>query len=452
MIGGLLAYIMLHKPELVRLHKNWQAACGIILLLLGLLFINRNSAFPGWWALLPTLGTFFLISAGPQAWINKFFLSNKLAVWIGLISYPLYLWHWPLLSFARIVEAGAPSPVLRFGMVLLAVVCAWLTYSLIEKPIRFGMRGETKTLGMVVLMIATGGMGYLAYKNNGFEGVRQPGKEQYIRYFENSLPGWQYFMATDIPGKFRMQCDFYDLDQYRKGHSTRIPRLVVDNSCFERNSAYSKSVFIWGDSHAQMLNWGLKNNLPKNWQILQIASSGCAPNADVTQPSTTDYCSQSNWFALKLIKDTAPDVVVVAQNSGQAIKNFEGVLKQLEGLGVKKVIFTGPSPHWTTDLPKIIARNLWENTPRRTYSGIDRQVLKNNLLLQQNFHSSEAHIFVNIISFFCNMEGCLTYIGDDKKTGITTWDYGHLTPIASNLLAEKLLVPVITGKEVHVVR
>ena len=54
-----------------------------------------------------------MIAAGSRAWLNRFVLSNRFLVWIGLISFPLYLWHWPLLSFARIMQNETPS--LRFG-------------------------------------------------------------------------------------------------------------------------------------------------------------------------------------------------------------------------------------------------------------------------------------------------------------------------------------------------
>lgn len=449
MIGGLLAYIALHKPHLNSQHKNAQSILGVVLLAIGMLLINKERAFPGWWALLPTLGAFFIISAGQKAWFNNHVLSNRLFVWFGLISYPLYLWHWPVLSFAHIIESETPSFEIRFGCVVISILLAWLTFRLIEKPIRFGKHGSTNALAMIFLMLVTGSTGYLCFKKSGFDGVEgygriwQPEKSRYISYFENSLPEWKYFTFMEIPKKFRDECNFYDIHKYRIGQATRIPIPKIDNSCYTRNTAYKNSVFIWGDSHAQQLNSGLKNNLPDSWQILQVASSGCIPNPSATQSSATDYCDHSNWFALKTINETKPDVVIVAQNGSHTLEKFEEVAIKLKEMGVKKVVFTGPTPHWTTNLPKIVVRKLLVNTPRRTYIGIDHQVLKANLELQQNFQNSEARIFVNIIDLFCDQEGCLTYLGDDNKTGITTWDYGHLSPIASNYLAKNLLVNLI---------
>ena len=100
MIGGALAYISLHRPHfLPPRYKNLQSVSGVILIVLSIVLIDDERRFPGWWAVLPTFGAFLTISAGASAWINKNVLSNNLLVGIGLISYPLYLWHWPLISW-----------------------------------------------------------------------------------------------------------------------------------------------------------------------------------------------------------------------------------------------------------------------------------------------------------------------------------------------------------------
>ena len=117
---------------------NLCSIAGLLLLILGMILINKYRAFPGWWALMPTIGAVLLIIAGPLAVINRTLLSNKLMVALGLISYPLYLWHWAILSFLRIMQGEVPLWWYRVLAVLLAVVLSVLTYKFIEKPIRFG--------------------------------------------------------------------------------------------------------------------------------------------------------------------------------------------------------------------------------------------------------------------------------------------------------------------------
>jgi len=98
--------------------------------------INKDLNFPGAWALLPVFGAALLVVAGPSGFINRYLLDNRLMVGIGLISYPLYLWHWPLLSFARILENQTPTGLSRLLLVVLSFALAWVTYVFVEMPIR----------------------------------------------------------------------------------------------------------------------------------------------------------------------------------------------------------------------------------------------------------------------------------------------------------------------------
>lgn len=121
-----------------RQNANLYSVVGFVLLVTGVALINKHSAFPGWWALLPTLGSVLLIIAGPQGIINRTILSNRLMVAIGLISYPLYLWHWAILSFLRIMQGEVPLWWQRAIAVIVAIILSILTYQFVEKPIRFG--------------------------------------------------------------------------------------------------------------------------------------------------------------------------------------------------------------------------------------------------------------------------------------------------------------------------
>jgi peptidoglycan/LPS O-acetylase OafA/YrhL len=137
--GGALGYAHLfRKKELSRFESltNVQSVVGSALLLIAILSFGGKLLFPGWWALMPTWGALLVINAGPEAWINRNVFSRRPVVFVGLISYPLYLWHWPLLSFAHILEAGSLSAITVWGAVGLAFVLASLTYVFVEKPIR----------------------------------------------------------------------------------------------------------------------------------------------------------------------------------------------------------------------------------------------------------------------------------------------------------------------------
>lgn len=461
--GSILAYICLYWPDLLSqiqnklkpydiathltatqsmILNNIQSFVGTVLIIVSLFVITKERSFPGWWALLPVGGAVLIISAGKNAWLNRKVLSHSLLVWFGLISFPLYLWHWPILSFARIMESETPARSIRIMAVLLSVVLAWLTYKLIERPIRFGKKTEWSSVIMLFLMVIVGFSGYTCFKQDGFP-YRFKEFQEFADYYENSVPALNYNHRIGLYAKFRLECDFYDLNSYLDGKSTPIPLAKISRACFVKNNSLPNRVLIWGDSHAQQLYFGLQNNLPKDWQILQVATSSCPPNTQISQPSKTSYCDQSNWFAMKTIRKTKPDVVIIGQNLGHDSNNFKFIAKELKKLGVKKIIFTGPTPHWTSDLPKIILKKFWKNTPKRTYQFIDQTILAANTQLQQEAGVSDRYTFVNLFKVFCNSEGCLTYLGHDKKTGLMSYDYGHLTPVASDYLAKKALVPLV---------
>lgn len=174
LVGALLACLSLRQaPPLLAVTRNparrgLLSVAGLGAIVAACLLVKGGAGFPGWWALLPTLGAAALIAAGPQAWVNRAILSNRVLVWVGLISYPLYLWHWPLLSFAQIVESGVPAPAIRIVAVLAAVLLAWLTYGLVEQPIRQRRRHGARIAVVLALAVAAvGGFGGWIYLNDG---------------------------------------------------------------------------------------------------------------------------------------------------------------------------------------------------------------------------------------------------------------------------------------------
>jgi peptidoglycan/LPS O-acetylase OafA/YrhL len=166
----LVAVLYTEKQKIQRQTlANCSSLLGLLLVTYGLLHINKELRFPGEWALIPVTGAVLLLAAGPDAVVNRKILSARLLVWFGLISFPLYLWHWPLLSFARIVESEVPSSEIRLQAAVLSIVLAWLTYLLIERPMRFGKYGRAKIITLVFLMIVIGYVGFNTYQRDGLK-------------------------------------------------------------------------------------------------------------------------------------------------------------------------------------------------------------------------------------------------------------------------------------------
>jgi peptidoglycan/LPS O-acetylase OafA/YrhL len=183
--GSILAWLFLYKAEEIKIIKLWidkkfkrlikfsdasadvpimynlLSLIGFLTLVYGVIFIDKNLAFPSAWAIIPVAGATLVIVGGSKAWLNRLLLMNPIAVWFGLISYPLYLWHWPILSFMQIIEGDMPHRDNRIVAVLLSVFLAWLTYKWIEAPIRFGfLKKKLNAFIIAFILFAVGGLGY----------------------------------------------------------------------------------------------------------------------------------------------------------------------------------------------------------------------------------------------------------------------------------------------------
>ena len=174
LIGALLALMSFGRSaplleNIGRLRLHALSIVGLALMIVPMFTLSGASAFPGWNALAPTVGSALLIATGPSTFVGRQLLSRELMVYLGLISYPLYLWHWPLLVFARILNSGTPSAGLRLGVVLLSLVLAHGTYRYIERPVRNHPRRTSTALVLASSIAAIGAVGAVTFVQRGFE-------------------------------------------------------------------------------------------------------------------------------------------------------------------------------------------------------------------------------------------------------------------------------------------
>jgi peptidoglycan/LPS O-acetylase OafA/YrhL len=148
--------------------KQWVPPAGLagLALIVGATYlINRWKAFPGAWALLPVLGAFLLIAAGPTTPLSRLLLQRRALVGLGLISYPLYLWHWPLLVLSDLEFPATAAPVRHMWAVAIALVLSMLTYHWLEKPLK--KAGPRGVIVMTVLMIVLGALSWVTHRSGG---------------------------------------------------------------------------------------------------------------------------------------------------------------------------------------------------------------------------------------------------------------------------------------------
>jgi peptidoglycan/LPS O-acetylase OafA/YrhL len=199
LLGSLLAYTATPSGRSVipvtgatparKMRDNILATIGFALLTSALVGIGRESAFPGFWALLPTIGTYLIIAAGACAWPNSAVLASRPCRFVGLISYPLYLWHWPLLSFARVLNGAPPPAIVRLFLVGAAILLAWLTYQTVERPIRLEGRLPLKAISLLVAMLIIGSLSYGGFRYDPLDS--RPVLQQLTDVVRHSsLPGY----------------------------------------------------------------------------------------------------------------------------------------------------------------------------------------------------------------------------------------------------------------------
>ena len=434
LIGCMAAYVaVVHAPADAGTHLPQGAGAtlasvlGLALIVAAVLLLSGTSTFPGWWALMPTLGTVLLIVVGPGALVNRWILSQKPMVSIGLVSYPLYLWHWPILLFWQDATGEALTRWEKLGAMILSVLLAFATYRLVERPLRFGPRprraaiGLSMTMGFVVLA------GFALHA--GTVGGQYRDREEFLAHFENSPPEHGYLVRQDLERKFRLDCNFYD-------RSTKGPKASIPEDCHAHPKAYS--VLLWGDSHAQHLRHGLERQLPADVSLMQVTTAGCAPSLTDRQPDHLGSCNRSNRFALALIASSKPYTVVVAQGARHDRTDWTEFVAELRRLGVSQVVLVGPVPKWRPDLYRVVARNYWPTPPRELRSHLDARTIETDRQLAAKYRDTPGLRYLSAIDVLCPGQGCLTYLGDDVKTGLITWDYGHLTPDSSVYLGERL--------------
>jgi peptidoglycan/LPS O-acetylase OafA/YrhL len=407
--------------------ENVRAGVGCLLISAAVLGLSKGVEFPGWWALLPTVGTFLFISAGPHAWLNRNILSHRIMVGIGLISYPLYLWHWPLLSFARIRQSTAPSLTVRITLVLLSVLLAWLTFKFIENPARHSRGARTVGL-LIVLMIAIGSLGVYTFDKNGFD-TRFP---ESIRAYAN----YRY-----NPG--------VNARPYRCWLTTTQSYTEYSDECVDPSKSAAKPlIFIWGDSHAARLYAGMNQVYGERYRLAQFTRDACPPLLGIGD----ELCSQGNLFILRKIEQERPAIVILfddwsgySKDWGREPDTTRALFRTLSALteiGIPTVIVVGPAPKWEKALPKLVYEAAVRDAPRyrvppRMSFGLDQSFAGVDSSLRELLIGHRVRYF-SIRDVMCNEQGCLTHVGEGPDE-IVSWDMGHLTTAGAAYVAERIL-------------
>jgi len=168
-LGGACAFLLKNKysPSVkISAYLSWS---GLTIIVMALIITREYDPYPSLRALLPTIGAALIIIGAQSGALSLKFISSRLFCSIGLISYPLYLWHWPILVFLRILDAQEPSVSARFIILCTSLVLASLTYFLVETPFRFGRLRNPAVAILCYSMIGIFAFAVVIKKNDGFQ-------------------------------------------------------------------------------------------------------------------------------------------------------------------------------------------------------------------------------------------------------------------------------------------
>lgn len=270
---------------------------GVGLIGAAIFLFDRRTVFPGWAALVPTAGAMCVISVRGDSWFQRRIMACAGLVLIGVISYPLYLWHWPILSFATILESGTPESIARVIAVLLSLALAWLTFRFFERPVR--ARRSTR-----VAVALAGGLSIF-----GVAGL-----------------------AIYAAGGFTDRFDF-DVRAIRPATRTNVlcvrsfPEPRDFNYCKSTSSAPPVAVFL-GDSRAQGVYDGVVALLEARHPLTLLGRGGCPPLLNVHERDTDERGCNDVWNVfVKYVADVKPPVVVVVGGGASLLQGSAGALE-----------------------------------------------------------------------------------------------------------------------------
>lgn len=442
MAGGALAYAhaMPGSGTWARCEMRGPLAASLSVAGIALILLAASGAagvypYPGWRAIVPVAGTVLLIAAGPAALMNRALSRWGLVRTLGLISYPLYLWHWPLFVFARLVSAAEPSAVVRAAIAALATVLAWLTWKCVEQPYQqkaFASRSHRKAalshIGLALsALFIVGAVGVMTSDDKLLSKTQR---------------------ATIAVANYRR------LKDWQHGNSACLLPVEVGAggyaaSCF--GGTARPAVVLWGDSFANHLYAGIAKWAGHASSVVTLTASSCPPVLDFVRDTRAD-CAELNAWDMQTIRRLQPAAVVLQAlwfydyRSPGFIEKLKTTIAELRRAGVARILVAGQLPVWLPSLPEIVERRYLSRglpVPAFVSAGIDPALFRVDAELSEQLAGTGA-IYVPLMGQMCEpSRGCPPMLGPDLATDLESFDAGHLTNhasiyIATNFIAAKL--------------
>jgi peptidoglycan/LPS O-acetylase OafA/YrhL len=411
------------------------SAAGVVLLLAAVALTDKTVNFPGWWALLPTTGTFFLVAAGMASWVNQRVLALPVLTFYGRVSYPLYLWHWPLITIPALLDH--PLDLLQqVGLLGLAVALAVLTHYGVEQPLRFGRLARRAPVLLLAGLLIVAGLGWSLYESDG------------------RLADYPTLVRTIATEQIRQNREAIRLGTCFQ--TSAESRLAHAEDCTDQYPGAAPLLFLWGDSFAASLYPGLRELVDRRalaTRLAQFTGPLCPPLLQGS-PRQLAGCEAMNAIVMEQVRRLRPTIVALAaswstyqpQEDGTLgeLSGLQQTVAQLRGLGVERVVVVGTLPVWRAAQPRLLL-SAWQLTGEVPYrlagALVPHPLALDSLVADQALFAGAE--FISVYDLLCNRNGCKTTRLRDGQLHAMAHDEAHLTTDGSIELARAMLPQLI---------
>jgi peptidoglycan/LPS O-acetylase OafA/YrhL len=399
-------------------HRLWRetlAVAGLALLVYSVVWFSEKTAFPGATALVPCVAAALLIysGSGGSTSVGKV-LSAPLLVAIGLISYSLYLWHWPLIVFVKYISVRELWWWEKATLIALSFLLAYASWRFIEQPFRDG-RIRFQRSG---LFAATGLLMTISVAV-GLIGVQTEGHAWRVPDFKPQVPGPEYNERTCFLQRSQ------SADQWK------------DSECF-LTQGHDGVTLLWGDSFAAHYAPGFVNNGGAlSSSVLQYTAAGCPP-VFAFDRWYARHCKEFNRRALDVIKRYDIHTIILAarwqlafDRGGIAVEDIAAMVSSIKPR-VKRVVVVGQSAIFPfTDPPRVayLMQKAGQSGDLYYDVAVDPEL---NRGINAKLHGVS---FIDPMAIVCKGQKCPIMTSGE----FFVWDDGHLTSFGSTAMVEKFL-------------
>jgi peptidoglycan/LPS O-acetylase OafA/YrhL len=421
---GSIAFFVQRWSPVAYIARCGFALIGAALMLMPVLLFQAGTRFPGFNALIPCAGAALFIVAFNQPGDRPRLPLESAGLFLGRISYSLYLWHWPVFVLGRAalpLEAAA-SPMSTAGLLLCSLLLAYVSYLLVETPPRArvewqGIRVSGLIAGIAVILLAVGSFGIAA---NGYPGRFDESQQRMLRYDSQTMDAIFH----------QRGCFLEPNEPFSNFKTAECVKFASDK----------QNILLLGDSTAAHYDSALRDYLnPRQYNLLQLTSAACAPFIGERQDHSQN-CNQVNALLGDLLDDRRLSGVILSGHwsyyaqSSLFDAHLGATLLAAEKAGTPVLLF-GPSLEFPVPLAATLVKHERDHLPVGNLLRPTTASLAADDHLRGLARSYENVKFVSVLQTVCHNEDCPLKV--DPETSVT-WDTLHLTPEGARYVIEQI--------------